>query len=71
MSQTIELESIKRLDIKPGEILMVGLPEGARPEAVPPIRAMLEEAMPDGVTMIFVSHDVSLGVVSPCPSSPA
>jgi hypothetical protein len=72
VSQTIEVESIRRLDIKPGETLVVGLPEGTRPEHVPPIRTVLEENMPDDVKLIFVSHGVSLGVISrECPSSPA
>lgn len=64
MSETIEVESIRRLDVKPGETLVVTLPETARPEDMASIEAAMVDRMPDGVKLLIVSHDVELGVVS-------
>lgn len=70
MTQTIELESIRRLDIKPGEILVAGLPDGATAETGARVKAALEAAVPDGVNVLVKSASIDLSVVA-CPSSPA
>lgn len=69
MSQTIEVESIRRLDIKPGETLVVTLPAGTPAEDVQRIRDLILDHVPDGVKLMLVSADVDLSVL--CPSNPA
>lgn len=64
MTQTIEVESIKRLDVKPGETLVVTLPESAEPRDMQAIRIAMEGHVPDGVRLLIVSHSVELGVIS-------
>lgn len=73
MSQTIELESIRRLDIKPGETLVATLPRDARPEHAEMVSAHLKDMVPDGVKVLVVTEDVDLTVLSAdqCPSVPA
>lgn len=68
MSQTIELESIKRLDIRDGETLVVTLPQGADAEYAQQAQAALSAELPN-VKVLVVSHGVDLQVL--CPSSPA
>jgi hypothetical protein len=69
MSQTIELESIRRLDIKPGEILVATLPRRATQEHASFAHAQLKANLPDGVEVLVVTADVDLSVL--CPPSPA
>ena len=72
MTQTIEVESIRRLDIKPGETLVVGLPERATREEMEQVRATLPNYLPDGVKVLITSANIELSVVGDgCPSSPA
>lgn len=68
MSQTIKLESIKRLDIRAGETLAVTLPEGADVEYAQRVHRQLSDALPN-VNIIVTSYGVDLQVL--CPSSPA
>ena len=68
MSQTIELESIKRLDIRAGETLVATLPTHATMQDCDCAKAALESALPN-VKVLVVSHGVDLEVL--CPSSPA
>ena len=69
MAQTIELESISRLDIKPGEMLVVTLREGTTPKAMQRVRDTLLDFVPADVKLLIVSHSVDLSVL--CPPSPA
>lgn len=72
MTQTIEVESIQRLVINPGETLVVGLPDGATAEEAARVKAAAESAVPDGVTVLVKSANIELSVVADgCPSSPA
>lgn len=68
MSQTIEVESIRRLDIKPGETLVATLPISATPNHAAQAYAELKARLPDDVKVLVVSG-VELTVL--CPSSPA
>jgi hypothetical protein len=72
-SQPIGVESIRRLDVKPGETLVVTLPEGTRREDWTLVRDALTEYLPDGAKLLVVSGNVDLGVISadPCRSVPA
>jgi hypothetical protein len=69
VSQTIELESIRRLDIKPGEYLVVTLPADTWRETVHQIREQMEAHLPEGVKLMLMSANVELSVL--CPSNPA
>lgn len=73
MSQTIELESIRRLDVKPGETLVATLPEGVTRQEWAQVRDALAEYVPEGAKLLVVSGVVDLSVLSadPCPSVPA
>lgn len=68
MSQTIEVESIKRLDIGAGETLVVTLPQGVDAEYAQRAQSALSAELPN-VKVMVVSHGVALQVL--CPSSPA
>lgn len=68
MSRTIELESIRRLDIKPGETLVVRVPTRDT-AAIREARDGLIAALPRGVKVLVIGPDVDLSVL--CPSSPA
>jgi hypothetical protein len=70
MSQTIELESIRRVDIKPGETLVATLPGTATRQEVEEVRDSLHRLLPDGVKVLVVNSNVDLNVI-PCPSVPA
>lgn len=69
MSQTVELESIRRLDIRAGETLVVTLPEGATAQYAQQVHAALAAIVSPLVEIAVVSHGVDLQVL--CPSSPA
>ena len=72
MPQTIEVESIQRLDVKPGETLVVRLPERTTSEVARQVKAAVEAAVPDGVQVLITSANIELTVVADgCPSSPA
>ncbi len=72
MTQTIEVESIRRLDIKAGETLVVGLPDGATPEDAARVQAAAEYRVPHDVNVIVMSAGIDLTVVADgCQSSPA
>lgn len=72
MTQTIEVESIQRLDINPGETLVVGLPDRATSEEAARVKAAVEAAVPAGVQVLIKSANIELTVVADgCPSSPA
>jgi hypothetical protein len=68
MTQTIEVESIRRLDIKPGEVLAVTLVAGATLEQADRVLDSLRAALP-GVAVKVFEHGTRLDVL--CPSSPA
>jgi hypothetical protein len=69
VSQTIEVESIRRLDIRAGEYLVVTLPADTRPEVIRRIRNQVRDCLPEGVKLMMVGDNVDLQVL--CPSSPA
>lgn len=66
MTQTIEVESIRRLDIKPGETLVATVPAATRPDDVERIAACLRAELPN-VKVLVVSDTVDLQVL--CQSS--
>lgn len=68
MTQAIELESIRRLDIKPGETLVATIPPSATMQDLATVKAALESTLPN-VKVLVVTSNVDLQVL--CPSSPA
>lgn len=68
MSETFELESIRRLDIKSGETLVVTTPADVRPHELQRISEQLRQTLPD-VRILVVNGNVDMQVL--CPSNPA
>lgn len=64
MSETIEVESIRRLDVKPGETLVVTVPDDLTEQEIHDTRDALLKNLPDGVAAIVMNRDVELSVVS-------
>ena len=63
MSQTIEVESIRRMVVNPGETLVVTL-EKPTQEQAEYIRHRMRDYLPDGVGILVVSSDITLNVVA-------
>lgn len=62
---TVEIESLARLDVKPGETLVVRVPaEGLTFEYVRQLEDGLCARLPAGVNFIILGADVDLSVVS-------
>jgi hypothetical protein len=68
MSQTIEVESIRRMDINPGDTLVVTMPHPTHQE-MDRVISLLRPSLPENVRIICVAPDVDMSVL--CPSSPA
>jgi hypothetical protein len=68
MSQSIEVEDIKRLDIRDGETLVVTLPPRATVEQADKVLAALRHDLPNVNVRVF-EHGTRFDVL--CPSSPA
>ena len=60
----LELEDIRRLDIKPGQYLVATLPQGVTPRDTERVRAALKDGLPDGVNVLVVVG-VDLMVLNP------
>lgn len=56
---------IKRLSVRPGEILLVRVPpEGLTPEVAQQMRRAFQEALPAGVKVIIASDDISVEAIA-------
>lgn len=64
MSETIELESISRLDVKPGETLVLRMPYRLSPQNVAAIEQRVRPHLPDGVRLLVIERDVEPFVVA-------
>ena len=64
MSETIEIESIRRLDVKPGETLCIKLPGRESASELARLRALVQENLPDGVKLLLLMPDVDVFVVN-------
>lgn len=62
MSQSIPLESIKRLDIKPGDVLVATVPSGTTPERLQLVADQLKSKLPDDIKLLVVT-DIDLAVI--------
>jgi hypothetical protein len=64
VSQTIEIESIARLDLKSGETLLVKLARPITREEAQEIKDTITKNLPDGVVILVVSNEFDFSVVS-------
>jgi hypothetical protein len=66
VSDHIKIESIRRVDVKPGETLVIRLPEETflNPDGLARLRQELEANLPDGVKTLIVKAGVELEVVA-------
>lgn len=67
MTETIELDSVRRLDVKPGEILVFKTPDNAslNADAVQELADKIRQRIPEGVEVLILANGVDLaGVVS-------
>lgn len=73
MSQAIELESIRRLAVNPGETLVATLAGHPTTQVAVEVRDQLTPHLPDAVNLLIVSSDIDLSVLSAdrCQSDPA
>lgn len=54
---------IEKLDVHPGEVLLVQFPDSASTEEINKFIALLRGVLPDGVEAIWVKGDVQFSVV--------
>jgi hypothetical protein len=61
---SIPITDITRLDVHPGETLLVQPPPGLDQETFARMRDTLKRCIPDGVTLLFASNDVKFSVIT-------
>lgn len=59
----IEVESIARLDVKPGETLVVKIPESLTAQQVGVVAEAVRDQLPDGVKVLVLGGSVELEVI--------
>lgn len=57
-------ESIRRLEVKPGETVVVRLPMTATEDTLDEFCEVFKKNLPDGVRCLIVSDDIELTVVA-------
>jgi hypothetical protein len=60
----LELEDVRRLDIKPGQILVATVPDHTTIQQAEQIRDHLRTELPD-IKVMVVSHNLELMVLNP------
>jgi hypothetical protein len=63
MSETFDIEDIKRLDVKPGDVLLVTVAPGTSQEVADVIRNRFETTLP--IRVLVKPADVQVEVVGP------
>ncbi len=63
MSEPITIEDVKRLDVHPGDVLLVTLPHAMNAQMADAARAQFAAALP-GVKVILKAPDIAVEVVS-------
>jgi hypothetical protein len=63
MSETFDIEDIKRLDVKPGDVLLVTVPRQMTAEAAERVKNAFETTLP--IRAIVKTADVHVEVVGP------
>lgn len=64
MSETIELESIRRLDIKPGETLVVRFDQHITDQFAKDAKERIRPNLPDDVKLLVLGPGIELEVVA-------
>lgn len=64
MSEAFNIESIRRLDVRPGETLVVTVRDPVSREEFERLVSDIRPKFPDGIKVLFVTANVELGVVS-------
>lgn len=59
----LEIEKVERLDVKPGEVLLVTVPDHTTASAAERVKVRLEEHLP-GVKVIIKTANVGVEVVA-------
>lgn len=59
-----EIESIRRLNVKPGEVLVVAIPSGSTAARTQEIADLVRQRLPDGVEVLVATKDVDMQVVA-------
>lgn len=62
--EDIPIESIAKLDIQPGETLVVRLHRVLSPEQLHDVRERIRPALPDGARVLVVGSDIELTKVA-------
>lgn len=65
MSASIELQDVRRLDVSPGEVLLVTVPSHTTADQAAEMRDQLGAVLPDGVQVIFKTPDVDVVAARP------
>jgi hypothetical protein len=63
MPRTIEVEQVERLDIRPGEVLLVTVPDHTSAEVAERIRERFERRLPD-VKILIKTAGITVKVIS-------
>lgn len=66
MADTIEVEAIRRLDVHPGEVLLVELTQYDQQTYadMDRIQKVLRENLPEGVEVLIVGGDIRISVIA-------
>lgn len=65
MTESIPIESIRRIDVKPGETLLVRMPiDYMDPDEIDNATELLQGALPDGVKILITNTNVEFAVAS-------
>lgn len=59
----IDVESIARLDVKPGETLVVKVPDGATAQGIAATAEAVRDYLPEGVKVMVLQSAVELQVI--------
>lgn len=63
MSEAFDIEDIKRLDVKPGDVLLVTVPTGMSQEVAARLANMFETNLP--IRVVVKTSDVQVEVAGP------
>jgi hypothetical protein len=67
MSQTIDIEDIKRLNVKPGDVLLVTVPQGATADQAQHIKNLFETNLP--IRVVVKTAEVEVEIVGEADAS--
>lgn len=62
--ELISIESIRRLDVKPGGTLVVTMPEPLSAQEFERATTHLKDLLPEGIKIIVTTHNVDFSVIA-------